>query len=220
MQHCNLRNLPENYTFKYYLYHVLSWPQLLYVAEAENGKIVGYVMAKLEDDDDKKGKKVEAHITSLSVLHTHRKLGIATRLMRQAHKQMMDVFHCDSCSLRVRITNRAAYTLYSTVLGYTTRDTEKSYYADGEDAFDMQMVFKYGDEQNVEESKESESTADQADSAAIQYAESNQAKDTAQAEQPTDAESATSALNPNSKAAKNKKKRERAKANKKAAAGV
>ena len=52
-------------------------------------------MAKLEDDDEKKRNKdkaPEAHITSLSVLRTHRKLGIATRLMRAAHKQMMDVF--------------------------------------------------------------------------------------------------------------------------------
>ena len=59
----------------------------MYVAEAENGNIVGYVMGKLEDDDEKKkGKAPEAHITSLSVLRTHRKLGIATRLMRATHK--------------------------------------------------------------------------------------------------------------------------------------
>ena len=77
-----MHNLPENYTFRYYLYHALSWPQLLFVAEDDNGKIVGYVMAKLEEDDEKKGKKgIEAHITSLSTLRTHRKLGIATKLM-------------------------------------------------------------------------------------------------------------------------------------------
>jgi len=44
-------------------------------------------MAKMEDDDDVKHKPgvVEAHITSLSVLRTHRKLGIATKLMRATH---------------------------------------------------------------------------------------------------------------------------------------
>jgi len=44
-------------------------------------------MAKMEDDDDEKKHKpgvVEAHITSLSVLRTHRKLGVATKLMRAA----------------------------------------------------------------------------------------------------------------------------------------
>jgi len=47
MQHCNLCCLPENYQMKYYLYHVLSWPQLLYVAEDFDKKIVGYVLAKM-----------------------------------------------------------------------------------------------------------------------------------------------------------------------------
>ena len=67
------------------MYHALSWPQLLHVAEDDGGKIVGYVMAKLEDDEEKKHGKIEAHVTSLSVLRTHRKLGIATKLMRASH---------------------------------------------------------------------------------------------------------------------------------------
>jgi hypothetical protein len=29
------------------MYHELSWPQLLYVAEDYDGKIVGYVLAKM-----------------------------------------------------------------------------------------------------------------------------------------------------------------------------
>lgn len=138
MQQCNLLNLPENYSFMYYLYHVLQWPHILHVAESEQGKIVGYVMAKLEDDEDKKKKEIEAHITSLSVLRTHRKLGIATKLMRAAHHQMVSVYNCSKCSLRVRVTNRAAITLYKDVLGYKIHDVEKEYYADKEDAYDMQ----------------------------------------------------------------------------------
>ena len=47
MQICNLSNLAENYQLKYYMYHMFSWPHLLYVAEAANHKIVGYVLAKL-----------------------------------------------------------------------------------------------------------------------------------------------------------------------------
>ena len=62
-------------------------------------------MGKLEDDDDNKKKEVEAHITSLSVLRTHRKLGIATKLMRATHHQMKNYFGCTKCSLRVRVTN-------------------------------------------------------------------------------------------------------------------
>lgn len=32
MQHTNLTNLPENYTFKFYLYHLLTWPHISFVA--------------------------------------------------------------------------------------------------------------------------------------------------------------------------------------------
>ena len=46
MQHCNLWCLPENYTFKYYFFHYLSHPQILYVADFDS-KIVGYVLAKM-----------------------------------------------------------------------------------------------------------------------------------------------------------------------------
>lgn len=33
MQDANLLCLPENYNWKYYAYHLLSWPRLSYVAE-------------------------------------------------------------------------------------------------------------------------------------------------------------------------------------------
>lgn len=49
MQACNLMCLPENYQMKYYFYHMLSWPQLLYVCEDFDGKIVGYVLAKISN---------------------------------------------------------------------------------------------------------------------------------------------------------------------------
>ena len=47
MQHANLNCLPENYQMKYYYYHLMSWPQLSFVAENEHGRIVGYVLAKM-----------------------------------------------------------------------------------------------------------------------------------------------------------------------------
>ena len=47
MQAANLFCLPENYQMKYYFYHLLTWPQLSYVAEDPKGSIVGYVLAKM-----------------------------------------------------------------------------------------------------------------------------------------------------------------------------
>jgi ribosomal protein S18 acetylase RimI-like enzyme len=128
---------------KYYLYHALSWPSLLYVAEADDGKIVGYVMAKMEDDEEnEKNGATHGHITSISVLRSHRKLGIATKLMKASEYAMMTIYDAEYCSLHVRITNRAAIGLYKDVLGFSVMRTEEKYYADGEDALDMRVNFQ------------------------------------------------------------------------------
>ena len=98
MQTSNLWCLPENYQLKYYMYHFLSWPQLLQVAEDHKGRIVGYVLAKMEDDDGTDKEFVpHGHITSLAVLRTHRKCGIATMLMKCAHARMQEAFDSNFC---------------------------------------------------------------------------------------------------------------------------
>merc|ERR1712228_320022 len=219
MQNCNLQCLPENYALRYYLFHFVTWPQLLFVAEdeADNGRIVGYVLAKMEEEDkdknaskfsnqrannrrngtnelsefeqrrkrrdsklkkkgkgriiinngnnnqkEEEGKEEEkkkeeestkwkhGHITSLAVLRTHRKLGLATKLMIASEKQMMDVYDADYVSLHVRETNHAAYHLYSVSLKFQRYDTEKGYYADGEDAHDMRKPLKSAYSAHVE----------------------------------------------------------------------
>ncbi len=91
VQTANITNLPENYFCKYYLYHALSWPQLSYVAvdasrpkksPYDPPKIVGYVLAKMEEEPADGVQ--HGHITSLSVMRTHRRLGLAEKLMRQS----------------------------------------------------------------------------------------------------------------------------------------
>ncbi|KAJ4978013.1 hypothetical protein NE237_008793 [Protea cynaroides] len=138
MQACNLLCLPENYQMKYYFYHILSWPQLLYVAEDYGGRIVGYVLAKMEEETS----ECHGHITSLAVLRTHRKLGLATKLMTAAQNAMEQVFGAEYVSLHVRRSNRAAFNLYTETLGYKIHDIEAKYYADGEDAYDMRKQLK------------------------------------------------------------------------------
>jgi len=140
MQACNLCCLPENYHMKYYFYHILSWPQLPQVAVDHNNKIVGYVLAKMEED----AEAPHGHITSLAVLRTHRKLGIASKLMRASMNVMEETFDAEYVSLHVRYTNRAAFTLYSSTLGFEINDIEKGYYADKEDAYDMRKLFVKG----------------------------------------------------------------------------
>jgi N-alpha-acetyltransferase 10/11 len=103
IQHCNLTNLPENYFLKYYMYHALSWPQLSFVAvdvsrpkktPYDYPKIVGYVLAKMEEEPTDGVQ--HGHITSLSVMRTHRRLGIAEKLMRQSRTFPVDPPFCFS----------------------------------------------------------------------------------------------------------------------------
>jgi len=119
---------------KYYFYHGLSWPQLSYVAEDEKGKIVGYVLAKMEEEPD---EAVHGHITSLAVKRSHRRLGLAQKLMEQASRAMVECFNAQYVSLHVRKSNRAALHLYNKTLGFSISEIEPKYYADGEDAFAM-----------------------------------------------------------------------------------
>ncbi|XP_055967122.1 N-alpha-acetyltransferase 11 [Sorex fumeus] len=134
MQHCNLLCLPENYQMKYYFYHGLSWPQLSYIAEDEGGQIVGYVLAKMEEDPE---DAPHGHITSLAVKRSHRRLGLAQKLMDQASRAMIENFGAKYVSLHVRKSNRAALHLYANTLNFQVSEVEPKYYADGEDAFAM-----------------------------------------------------------------------------------
>lgn len=54
---------------------------------------------------------------------------------------MDKVFGAKYCSLHVRKTNRGAFGLYNDVLNYEINSITESYYADGEDAYDMRFYF-------------------------------------------------------------------------------
>uniref|UniRef100_A0A8C8VZU2 N-terminal amino-acid N(alpha)-acetyltransferase NatA n=1 Tax=Peromyscus maniculatus bairdii TaxID=230844 RepID=A0A8C8VZU2_PERMB len=103
MQHCNLLCLPENYQMKYYFYHGLSWPQLSYLTKDEDGKIVDYVLAKMEEDPD---YVPHEHITSLAVKCSHQHLSLAQKLMDQASRAVMENFCSKYVSLDIMKNNR------------------------------------------------------------------------------------------------------------------
>jgi len=156
MQNANLHCLPENYQLKYYLYHGLSWPQLLFVAEDARKRVVGYVLAKMDDEGS---KTPHGHITSLAVFRSHRKMGLATKLMIAANRAMLQNFKAKYVSLHVRESNQGAFHLYKNTLKYATHDIEEGYYADGEDAYDMRKTFVPGeteDEWILDEGEEPE----------------------------------------------------------------
>jgi GNAT superfamily N-acetyltransferase len=91
---------------------------------------------------EEESTECHGHITSLAVLRTHRKLGLATKLMNAAQQAMQEVFGAEYVSLHVRKSNRAAFHLYTETLGYKINDIEAKYYADSEDAYDMRKMLK------------------------------------------------------------------------------
>jgi len=126
---------------KYYFYHALTWPNLSYVAEDHKGRIVGYILAKMEEDLQT-GEEPHGHVTSISVLRSYRRLGLAKKLMIQSQEAMATIYRASYVSLHVRKSNRAAFGLYHHTLGFAINEVEKKYYADGEDAYAMRLSLK------------------------------------------------------------------------------
>ena len=53
-----------------------------------------------------------------AVKRSHRRLGIAQKLMEQASRAMVENFNAKYVSLHVRVSNRAALHLYQNTLGF------------------------------------------------------------------------------------------------------
>ncbi|KAJ7775880.1 hypothetical protein B0H14DRAFT_3087824 [Mycena olivaceomarginata] len=121
MQATNLQNLPENYTLKLWMYHLMTWPALSFVAEDSKGRSVGYVLAKMDalkrpDDDSLADGEIHGHMSSISVMRTYRRLGLAKNLMLLS----------------------PAISLYRDSLGFSVQKVEPKYYED--DALCMQLA--------------------------------------------------------------------------------
>ncbi|EDR00970.1 uncharacterized protein LACBIDRAFT_255052 [Laccaria bicolor S238N-H82] len=140
MQSTNLQNLPENYMMKFWIYHAMTWPQISFVAEDHKGRTVGYVLAKMFDQEE--GEPIHGHVNSISVLRSYRRLGLAKKLMLLSQEAMANIYKASFCSLHVRKSNKAAIALYRDTLGFEVAKVEDKYYGDGEDALSMRLSLK------------------------------------------------------------------------------
>lgn len=94
-------------------------------------------MGKIDDKDESELKVAKGHITSISVLRSYRRMGIAQSLMKASHMAMKSIFKVDYVTLHVRESNAAAMALYQNSLQYSVEKLDNGYFADGEDAFFM-----------------------------------------------------------------------------------
>ena len=143
MQQTNLSCLAENYHMWFWLYHYLIYPATSHCAVNSQGHILGYVLGKMDDDSRRKNPHLplHAHITSVAVYNGYRKLGLATRLLSFAHREVKECYRAEYVNLHVRETNRAGHALYEKTLGYKKMSVDQKYYVDGEDAWSMRYTF-------------------------------------------------------------------------------
>ncbi len=133
----NMATLPEHYS-DYFYYDILKdFPSTFLLAEQE-GKVVGYVMCRLEyglSMTKRFGLAKKGHIISIAVLEEKRGAGIGTTLIKEALEEIRKASGKE-CYLEVRTTNTGAIALYDK-LGFKISSTLHGYYKDGESAYTM-----------------------------------------------------------------------------------
>ena len=137
----NLRTLPEHYSDYFYESLLEELPEAFIVAEI-SGKIVGYIMCKMEhgfSNFKKLGFVKKGHVVSVAVIDEHRGKGFGSVLVNEAIKGVK-IRQCSELYLEVRCSNNDAVRLYEK-LGFSIIQRLKAYYRDGEDAYVMAIDF-------------------------------------------------------------------------------
>lgn len=129
--------LPENYAPYFFIDTFNTLPEAFVVAESQ-GRVVGYVMCRLEhgfSDLRKLRFARKGHIVSVAVMPDFRNQGIAYSLVEQA-LSALSAHHADECYLEVRTSNEPAINLYKK-MGFDITRTIPRYYYDASDAYVM-----------------------------------------------------------------------------------
>ena len=137
----NLRTLPEHYSDYFYESLLEELPEAFIVAEI-SGKIVGYIMCKIEhgfSNFKKLGFVKKGHVVSIAVIDEHRCKGFGSVLVDEAIKGVKSIDGSE-LYLEVRCSNNDAVRLYEK-LGFSIIQRLKAYYRDGEDAYVMAIDF-------------------------------------------------------------------------------
>jgi len=133
----NLRTLPEHYSDYFYESLLEELPEAFVVAEI-SGKIVGYIMCKMEhgfSNFKKLGFVKKGHVVSIAVINEHRGKGFGSALVNESIEGVK-IRQCSELYLEVRCSNNDAVRLYEK-LGFSIAQKLKAYYRDGEDAYVM-----------------------------------------------------------------------------------
>lgn len=150
---CNLDSYTENYDLNFYLTYLMRWPSLFQCVEEDGGKIVAYIMGKLESSPAHLAVPAHSrlpwhgHITILTVAPPYRRLGYAKlltssleRTCNQSSAWFVDLYVRVSNELAIDMYKKMGYSVFRRVVGYYSDDpngTSEGGEGAGEDAFDM-----------------------------------------------------------------------------------
>ncbi|MFX1235536.1 MAG: GNAT family N-acetyltransferase [Promethearchaeota archaeon] len=133
----NEKELPEDYPYFFYKSILDDYPESFLVACNSHGKILGYIMWRVEKLPSKYNLEFtnKGHLVSIAVLKDHRKLGIAKSLLIKSMDEVKK-YNIDEYVLEVRVSNYPAINLYKG-FGFKTHSIKRNYYRDQENAYYM-----------------------------------------------------------------------------------
>ena len=133
----NERELPEDYPYFFYKSILDNFPESFLVATNSHGRIVGYVMWRVERIPAKDSLRLlsKGHLVSIAVSTASRRKGIASDLLNNS-MPAIEKSNITEFVLEVRVSNYGAIDLYKT-FGFEIESIKKKYYRDGENAYYM-----------------------------------------------------------------------------------
>ena len=135
----NEKELPEDYPYFFYKSILDNYPESFQVACDSNGKIIGYIMWRVERAPAMNSLKLtnKGHLVSIAVIKSYRRSGIAATLLSNSMKKLKK-YKVDEFVLEVRVSNYVAINLYKK-FNFNPHNIKEKYYRDGENAYYMTL---------------------------------------------------------------------------------
>ncbi|MFX1325964.1 MAG: GNAT family N-acetyltransferase, partial [Promethearchaeota archaeon] len=130
--------------YPYFFYKSIldSYPETFLIAQNSSGKIVGYIMWRVEKTPSLDSLRYvnKGHLVSIAVSQGYRKRGIAKALLSNSMNALKK-YKIHEYVLEVRVTNYTAIKLYEQY-NFQIVNIKKNYYRDGENAYYMTLKAK------------------------------------------------------------------------------
>ena len=139
----NEKELPEDYPYFFYKSILDSFPESFLVAQNKQGKIIAYIMWRVEKAPSVNSLRYvsKGHLVSIAVSEDFRRKGVAKSLLINSMTAIKK-YKIQEYVLEVRVSNYSAIKLYEK-FNYKIESIKKNYYRDGENAYFMTLDAKY-----------------------------------------------------------------------------